>query len=193
MDKDFFPRSVVSAFDRILSEFGFSVVESDDSAVELASSNMRIYLTYDWRHSYELEIGFYQIVNGTRTPTIPYNLGEVFRECNVPDNEKYSYLQSSKQNDVVEFLINASQRLVTHCQGCLTGGAETFEAIAKRRSWEASEYTHKVQLASVRERADAAWRNKSYREFVDLLEEFAAWLPDSDREKFEYAVKKCAP
>jgi hypothetical protein len=49
-----------------------------------------------------------------------------------------------------------------------------------------------VQLEGVRAKADTAWREKRYQEFVDLLKPLEAGLSIAERKKLEYAVKATA-
>lgn len=191
MNATFVVDTVRTAFSKVIEDFGFVVVESDDSSVKLDSSVVSIEITYDWRNSYEVGIGLCELRNGIRTQAIPFNLGEVFRELQVPDSDRSSFIQSSKENEVVAFLNNAAEKLVSYCPLCLAGDSGMFAAIAKRRGVESIEYTRKVQLASVRDRADKAWQQKRYRDFVGLMEGFASWLPESDKKKLEYALKTC--
>lgn len=193
MNTMFVRNTVDTAFARIMTRFGFAVSNSDDTSVVLDSSTVRINVTYDWRDSYEVDVALSQLQNGIPSPSIPFNLGEVFRELQVPNADNVSFLQSSKEADVVAFLRETAERLATYCHSCLGGDATQFEAIAKRRSREALEYTRKVQLASIRERADDAWRNKRYGDFIGLMEGFANWLPDVDKKKLEYAIKQSRP
>ncbi len=193
MNATFVVDTVRTAFSKIMADYGFVVVESDDSSVRLNSSAVSIDITYDWRNSYEVGIGLCEVRNGVRTQSIPFNLGEVFRELRVPDSDRVSFIQSSRENEVVAFLNNAADNLDRYCQQCLAGDSGIFGAIAKRRGFEAIEYTHKVQLASVRERADKAWQQKKYREFVGLMGGFVSWLPESDKKKLEYALRHCGP
>lgn len=192
MNAKFLSDAVESAFAGLIAKYGFVVRDSDDTTVVLDSSSVRIDITYDWRNSFEVDVGISELRNGVPSPSIPFNLGEVFRELQVPNADRVGFLQSSKEADVVTFLNKTAERLATYCDSCIVGDAKQFEAIARRRSHEAMEYTRKVQLASVRERADQAWRNKRYREFVVLMEGFASWLSDADKKKLEYAIKQCS-
>lgn len=174
-----------------METYAFVVTDANDGTVILDSSSVRIIITYDWRNSYEVGVGLSELVNGVQTPSIPFNLGEVFRELRVPDADRVSFMQSAKENDVVIFLNETAGRLMTFCGSCLVGDTGQFKAIAKRREHESLEYTRKVQLASIREQADKAWQNGRYPDFVALMEGFASWLPDSDNKKLEYAKKQC--
>lgn len=192
MNTQFLSGAVASAFAAVIAKYGFVVRNWDDATVVLDSPSARINITYDWRNSFEVDVGISELRDGVQSPSIPFSLGEVFRELQVPNADRVSFFQSSKEADVVTFLNETAQRLASHCDSCLAGDAKQFEAIASRRSREANAYTRKVQLASVRERADCAWREKRYREFVLLMEGFASWLPDSDKKKLEYAIKQCS-
>jgi hypothetical protein len=93
---------------------------------------------------------------------------------------------------VREFLATAVENLEHYCQRILLGDGDAYSLVNERRSREALVYTQRVQLEGVREKADTAWREKRYREFIDLLEPLKASLSNSEYKKLEYAMKATA-
>jgi hypothetical protein len=191
INEGMFSRKVESAFSPLIANFDFKIVESDDGYVRLDSPFVSVDVTYDFRKSYEVGVEFFELRNGLRHPNIPFNLGELFREHSVPDANRASFFQSSKEDDVVVFLREAATRLVEYCEPCLLGSSKTFESLAQRRSVEAAEYTRKMRIESVRGRAEEAWRTKNYRGFIALFNGLADSLPESDQKKLAYAIKQC--
>jgi hypothetical protein len=189
--KNMFSKNVESAFSVLIANYDFSIVESYDGYARLDSPFVSIDVTYDFRKSFEVGIEFYELRDGVRHPTIPYNLGEVFREHSVPDAHKASFFQNSNEDQVLVFLREAATRLVQYCEPCLRGEPKTFTALAQRRSIEAREYTRKMQIESARVRAEEAWRKKNYQGFIAVYQGLADSLPESDKKKLEYAIRQC--
>jgi predicted RNA binding protein with dsRBD fold (UPF0201 family) len=191
MIENVFSEKVKAAFSGLIADYGFRIVESDDSYVRLDSSNASIDVNYDRDKSFEVGIELYELMEGQRIPKIPYNLGEVFREHGVPDANRTSFFQSTDEEAVITFLAKAAALLAKHCEPCLVGDPVTFTALAQRRALEALEYTRSVKYASVNERAKEAWQAKNYCAFVDMLSDPSIALTKTDHMKLEYAKKQC--
>lgn len=190
-NKDF--RLIVrKAMSTVMDAYGYDVVESesDDCYVRLDSTRSSIQVLYDCHHSFEVAVTFSELENGCLLRRVPFNLGEVFRECEVPDSPRHCYFQSTEISKVEEFLTATSDLLLRYCDSILNGDPQAFAAVNERRKREAAAYTNQVQIDSVRKQADDAWRNQRYEEFISLLREYKDWLSDADRRKFEYASKK---
>lgn len=185
-----FEAVVLDAFAPIMSKHGYSLVESDDSYVRLDSRNCSIQMHYDRHRSFEVGVGFSELVNGECQRRTPFNLGEVFREFGVPDADAISFSQSSDITSVRNYLVSVVERLMTYCEPILIGDCGAFKQVNHRRSVESAAYTRQIQLQSVRGQADRAWIDKDYQEFANLLSKFRDMLPESDQRKLEYAEKK---
>ena len=182
--------SVVSdTFDSIMLRYGYDLVASDDSYVRIDSHVSSIQLHYDRRRSFEVGLEFSELANGESLRRTPFNLGEVFRECSVPDADSASFFQSADILQVRRFLASVAETLVTYCEPVLRGDHGFFEAVGHRRSDEAAAHTRQIQLQSVRDEADLAWRDKEYQAFVHLLVKFRDVLSEADQRKLEYAEK----
>lgn len=170
--KVMFESMVLDAFSPIMAKYGYELVESDDCYVRLDSQNSSIQLHYDRRRSFEVGVGFSELVNGECLRRIPFNLGEAFRECGVPDANTSSFFQSGDISQVRCYLASVADRLMNYCEPILTGDRGFFEAVNHRRSVEAAAYTRQIQFQSVRDEADRAWRDREYDKYVNLLAEF---------------------
>lgn len=184
-----FESLVRDAFASILRRYGYRVVEADDNNVRLDSVDSTIIVRYDRRRSFEVGVNFSELENGQPKRRIPFSLGEVFRDFSVPNATKIDFLQSSDLNSVRKFLVTAAENLENYCASILRGEHAAFSSVNERRSREALAYTQQVQIQSLRPKADIAWREKRYQEFVDLLGEFKSDLPIADQKKLEYAMK----
>jgi uncharacterized protein HemY len=85
--------------------------------------------------------------------------------------------------------VTAAENLESFCGSILRGESTAFSSVNDRRSREALAYTQQVQIQSLRLKADTAWREKRYQEFVDILGEFRSVLPIADQKKLDYAMK----
>jgi hypothetical protein len=189
MNNNFLAEAVRSAFGSIINDYGFVVTESESWLVRLESGQVIISITYDFSRSYEVSVGVCKLVGGVSMPNPPFNLGEVFRAAGAPTTSRVSCFQSTNMEEVSIFLIELAKQMGLHCQKCLCGDDGMFTALQRLRSAEASEYTREVQLNVSLKRANEAWKNKRYDEFVLLLKEFVSQLSDSDKRKFEYAME----
>lgn len=187
-----FRTDVLNALAPIIREYGYRVAESDDGYVRLDSDNASIQVVYDRRRSFEVAVTFSEQENGNLLRRIPFNLGEVYREFEVPESSKRCYFQSADVANVRAFLADTCGLLLDHCRPILAGDRDAFEAVNERRSREAESYTRQVQMAAVRKQADDAWRNKRFEEFVNLLGTFRDALSDAEKKKLDYALKKSA-
>lgn len=187
-----FESIVREAFASVIERYGYRVVNADDSNVRMDSENSTIIARYDCRRSFEVGVNFSELVDGEVRRRILFSLGEVFREFSVPNAEEIDFLQSSDFSRVREFLSTVADNLERYCQRILLGDDDAYSAVNERRQREALAYTQQVQLEGVRAKADTAWREKRYREFVDLLEPLEAGLSIAERKKLEYAMKATA-
>lgn len=187
-----FESLVRNAFASIIQCYGYRVVDANDSSVRMDSVDSTIIVQYDRRRSFEVGVDFSELENGQPKRRIPFSLGEVFREFSVPNAANLDFLQSSDLSSVQKFLATAAENLDKYCGSILNGDPAAFASVNERRSREALAYTQQVRIQSVRTKADSAWREKRYQEFVDLLGEFKSVLPIADQKKLDYAMKTLA-
>lgn len=187
-----FVADVTTAMAPIIIEYGYQVIDSDDSYIRLDSGNASIQVRYDRRRSFEIGVGFSEQRDGRIMRRIPFDLGEVFREFGVPEAEARGFLQTSDPTKIRNLLAITCRLLLDHCRPILRGDMDAFAAVNERRSKEAASYTQHVGIEAVRNRADEAWRSRRYQEFVDLLGGFRAGLSDADQKRLDYAARKAA-
>jgi hypothetical protein len=181
---------VMDSFASVMSMHNYVLIASSDSYVRIDSHDTSIQVHYDYRRSFEVGVEFCELVNGKCCRRIPFNLGEVFREFEVPDANSISFFQSCDILEVHRYLVFIADILVSCCEPILAGDRSYFMSLNNRRSIESAEYTRHVMLRSVRNSADQAWHANEYQQFVDLLAEFEDVLPRHDQMKLEYAKKK---
>ena len=186
-----FSKIVEISFSGLITRYGFKMAEATEAHARLDSPAVSVDLNYDLRQSHEVGVELFVLKDGKRCPAIPYSLGEVFRNCLVPDADKLSFFQSGNEGDVAAFLTEAAGLLDQYCEPCLRGAPEAFESLANQRSIEAARYTGKMRIASVRGRADEAWRRKDYQGVVDCFAELSDSLSEPDQKKLAYAMKHC--
>ena len=170
--------------------YQFRLMAADDTYVRLDSLKCSIQVQYDRARSFEVGVEFCELVNGECSGRVPFNLGEVLRECGAQDVHAASFFQSRDLLQVRGYLIDVVDRLLEYCEPVLKGDHHRFEAVRRRRTLESADYTRRIRLQSVRAEAHAAWQARRYGQFVLLFEEFMDLLPKSDRKKLEYAKEK---
>jgi len=174
----------------IIREYGYRLFESDDRYVRLDSDTTSIQVAYDRRGSFDINVSFSEQENGVLLRRFPFDLGEVYRGFGVPDASNRCFLQSKDLSKVSAFVKATCDLLLEHCHPILRGDREAFAAVNDRRTREAATYTRQIRVEAVREKAEKAWRNEEYKEFVNLLGEFRDMLSDAERKKLDYASRK---
>jgi hypothetical protein len=185
-EKDF-RKDVVDAF-RSLEALGFRCSTASSDSVRLENDKVVVEVHYDHRRSFE--VGVELSLKGSHPGLEVYSLRDVFRESGVPDADRHSFFQSQDYELAIQFLNETATLLASYSRPILLGEIQSFIALEDRQSREAKAYTLSIQLAGVRKQADVAWHKQSYRDFIDLLENYQEVLPESDRKKLEYARHK---
>jgi hypothetical protein len=83
-----------------------------------------------------------------------------------------------------------TQILERHGDGMLRGDFATFRRMEEVSARRAREYTVGIVDGPVRNAADAAWKNKDYREAKRLYESIQGNLTDVETKRYAYAAKR---
>ena len=184
-----FRDAVLASCKELIADRGFNLRVGDESYVALESRGAIISFSYDRNRAFETNIGI-ATKSMEEAGIIPYNLGEVMREFNVPRSKERSYLQSSSLERVAEFVKDAREALIQYCKPIVDGDPVAFEKVRNRRAVESKQYTLEVMLAGIREEVEEAWRTKNYSKYRGLLAGFEPVLSESEKKKLAFAATK---
>jgi hypothetical protein len=182
-----FGRDVVVALS-CLEAFGYQLTKSSPEHVRFENNAVVLDVRYDRSRSFDVDFEF--SLKGDHPALETYRLRDVFREMDVPNADRESRFQSQNYDLVIDFLKRSAISLAEYATPILTGDLRSFEALERRQSSEAKTYTQGLQLSSVRKKAEIAWHEQRYAEFINLLQGFNEVLPESDRKKIDYARRK---
>jgi hypothetical protein len=175
----------------VLSAHGFKCTATRDFYVRLESSSAAIDVRYDVHRSYEVSVEFARIVSGGWAPEPPFNLGEIYRVLSVPDTAK-SFWQTTDYESALAFLRATAIVLRDYCSDVFCESSAVFEALGVQRAKESHAYTGDIRLGGLQPRADVAWKQGDYAEFVRLLKPVEEFLSPADARKLKYAEKRAA-
>lgn len=182
---------VIAGCKKLICEYGFRLRNGGESYVEIESNNVVISFAYDRVRAFEVNVGI-GLKSMEESGGIPYNLGEVMRQFNVPRSEERSYLQSSSLERIADFVNEACEALIEHCKPILVGDQVAFESVRSKRAGESKRYTLEIGLDSIRKEADEAWRAKDYAKYRGLLTGFESVLTESEKKKLEFSIAKAS-
>lgn len=172
--------SAVIASSGSLRHFGMTPSGDGDEVAMFMSSTAALTVSYDRTLSHEVGIE----IGRVGSSEIPFNLGEIFREYEIAAS---SFFQTSDQKLAVDFVKQSLEQLVSHAAPVLRGDEAAFQRLSTRRNFEARSYTTQMRLASIRPRAEDAWRAHNYLEFARLMEPVAQDLAATDLRKLSFA------
>lgn len=185
-----FKQDVTRVFKSVIEHGEFDCAEASDVHVRLESDKIVLQVVYDRHRSFELAVEVSRKFGVDDNPTIPYNLGEIFRYFGVPRADEQWFFQGMDYRAAIDFLDYVAQTLETHGSSLLKGEESTFNGLAKLRTAEAAAYTHSLNMASVRLEAEKAWHQKNYLEYVRLMKPYDEALSGSEKRKLAYATKQ---
>lgn len=184
-----FRDAVLTNCEELIAAHGFRLRDGDESCVALDSSSVIISFAYDRVRAFELNVSI-ATKSKEEAGTIPFSLGEVMREFNVPRSKERSYLQSSSLEQVAIFVRDVCEALIQYCKPILDGDAAAFERVRAGRAIASKQYTLELRLAGIRKEVDEAWRTKDYSKYRALLAGLESVLSESEKKKLEFAATK---
>jgi hypothetical protein len=184
-----FQDAVVDSCDALMQEYDFAVCTAGDSHVSLASELVSIAFHYDRARAYELSIAISRKSFEVRG-VIPFSLGEVLREFNVPKANSSSYIQSPSIDSIAQFIREVCELLMAFCAPVLKGEPRAFENLRARRAAESQHYTVSVRLAGIRKDVDEAWRAQDYTKYRNLLTGLESVLSEVEKKKLGFAQRR---
>jgi hypothetical protein len=178
-----FPKAVSESFS-FLSSRGFRQVWADPNSVRYESQHAYVTVFHE-ELSYEIDLEIGSI--DQRSMCFPRSTIMLLFEPEklaLPDSRSY-VAQTAEQ------ISRGVSKLASQFAGYVNAGLfddpklfEHLRDVSDRRSRERAE---EIELADVRQKLEAAWRERNYAEVVNLLEPMRAELTGSELKKLEFS------
>ncbi len=182
-----FVSSAKSAFQFLITEYGFSIIEEEPTFIRYETTAVFINI-YHGRQSYEIgfECGLKRIEEASRyrLPVILLGLlGEKAREIR-------AYYQANEQEVIANCLVKLASLVKDYCSPVLQGDDIAFARIANVSSSENRALTEKYSIDPIKRKAEAAWSDKNYEKVISLYGSIKGSLSEIEKKRFDYACKR---
>lgn len=176
-DLDMFNQLVHDSLDQLLIENGYRITEESEGYVQYSSGRVTLIFTYDER---EKSNHFY----------IAENEDDEFP---IGDKLIKSIFHSSLriENLPSDVFVDNINRLLSETEGkTIMIGTDAYEKIKDYVESESRSYTNDLLRRQFIQKADLAWKNKDYREFLNNIDRISKEeLPPSYLLKYKIAHK----
>jgi hypothetical protein len=165
-----------------LGDLGFSEIESLPTIVRYQQGELEIDI-YHGRQSYE--VGFGITRHGVR-----YTISELVRAADPDAAARYRNYAATTPDGVAEGLTRLAELVRRYGRRALRDDPRFFATLDKqKKSWR-EEYALDVLAGQLRPKADAAFRNRDYREAAELYEKIRPRLTATELKKLALAKER---
>jgi hypothetical protein len=179
-------------FSFLVDEFGFHAHETDDYKVVWNKEPYHISICYDAHRSYELDMGYGYYgsddIDDSQAHGCPhYDLYEILQYADI----KYdSFLcQASNAESLSTLLKKMAELLHVACRKVDLFVPETFDSLCEIRTKNCSIY----ERHNLTKQGNHFWESKNYSSLIQLYEIHAEILTPLEKQRLDYAQKKCCP
>lgn len=175
-------------FDPIGERFDLNCVSSSESNVRYENARVVLLVTLDRRGSGELgvEIGR----RSDRYPGPPFSLGEILRLRGVEDAVVASGTMIGDEARLPALLSRLADLTNRHASDFLAGNEFSFSQAQSLRNRESADFERRSRIATLRSRAEVAWRARDYEAVVNALDPIEDQLSPADRLKLDHCRKR---
>jgi len=168
---------------RYLTDSGFRVLSADATIVRYSSTRVFVNV-YHGRLSYELGIEVGLVGSGAE----PGYALEAFVRLSDPESaSRIRNFVATTPDEVRVGLQRLAQQLKQHVEPALQGNTAIFAELHRQREEWSKSYAAEVLAGQIRPEADAAFRARDYRRFIELLSKIENALTSAEKQKLEYA------
>ena len=174
-------------FDYLVSAYLYQCVGSSEDCVRYENDDVFVNVRFDNGWSYELDVEVGQkgvLFNGQERP---FNLGEILRLRGVEKKEKYTFVQTSNQEYLINAIEHLAELLKRYAKDFLQGDQAAFLSITSLRERECEDYEIEQELKSVRNEVAKAWDKKDFEKIIQLYTPVERYITPSEMKKLEYA------
>jgi hypothetical protein len=175
------------AFRFLERDYGFRLVENDETSLRYESPEGVFVNVYHGRSSYELKFEVGRL-DSAATDERFYPVD--FVELSGVSEE--SFFQASNAERVRRYLPELARVLAEHGSSALRGDPFVFKRLRDIQASRSDSLLLSWKLADARAEADAAWRDKNYSRVVQAYEPLKEHLMPSERKKLDYAKSHSA-
>ena len=183
-DKLGFREEVLSNFNFLITDYSFQCMKTEVTFVRFESKKLFVNV-YHGRTSYEFgfEIGKLDM------PEREHSLSELMELEGVIANPGDGYFQTSTKEGVQKCLPKLADLVKQYAKRLLAGDMSILEKLAIVQQKRYDNYLKEMELSRILPEAEEAWREKRYKEYIELLEPIEKELSLSKLKKLEYARK----
>jgi hypothetical protein len=186
-----FPETVLMFFRFLIEDFGFAVIKQDSTLVRFESGDVFVNI-YHGRASYEVGIEIGELRSNTGLPEFGYTLGEIISASDPEAGAAYRADHITEPELIEKYVSKISELVKNFAPLALVGNKDFFKRVSDLQARKSNKYLKNLELNRVRSEVEIAWRNKNYKQVVELFEPVAGDLTTSEIKKFDYAKRKLA-
>jgi hypothetical protein len=183
-----FSQAVLTSFRFLIAEFGFKCVKQETTLVRYESSSVFVNI-YHGRSSYELGVEIGELRRNSDVPEFGFTLGEIISLTDTKIGSMYPY-QITKPELISKYISQLAELVKKYAVSALIGDRVFFEQLSSSQLRKSEEYIKDMKLTEVRTKGEVAWREKNYKQVVELYGSVEGDLTLSERKKLEYARRK---
>lgn len=183
-----FENAVKISFLFLEKEYGFKCIESGPYFVKYQSLDVYVSLVFDGDRSYELYCQIGRNDNYRDTGMLPIDLADVINFYLQP-HTKYIFCRATDEECLMRYINEYSTYLLEYGKELLNGSRDVFNEIAMFRDNLTERYAKDNDLRQLEVELDRAWKNKNFKNIVELLEPVQENIPVLFQKKLIYAKK----
>jgi hypothetical protein len=167
-----------------LRDYGFTVYESTPTIVRFRKEEFEVNI-YHGRRSYEIGM---EICREDRC----YSIEALVRLTDRESADRFRYYAATTPEGVLEGVKQLASIVRQYGDQALRGDSPTFGALAAQRAAMGKALAEETLAHQIRPKAEAAFRNRSYREAADLYEKILPSLTPTELKKLAFAKDRAS-
>lgn len=183
-----FETLVVDNFRFLVDSFGFALKDAEPTRVIYKSLDVYV-IVFHGRGSYQVDFEMGLISSG-----VPgFRLADLSADVSSGPLGGRSSLQASDHASLEAVVPQLAQFLQAHATDGLLGKRDFFETLDMRRQVRAASVTQGYVMQSVRERAESAWKDRRFADYVVIMEPHLPLATRAEMLKYDYCRKRKLP
>lgn len=183
-----FKEAVLSAFNFLITDYGFRCVKKDITLVRYESKNIFVEAYFN-NSTGELEVllgSSGEHIDNRRE----FYLYELVHSKDQNVSTGFPMFTAHNHKQMVQSLRQLATLLKKYGKDLLKGDTDKFKQLIKWRQSESDMLTRKMQFGNDRAKADTAWHEKDYAKVIKLYETIKEDLTLIELKRLEYAKRR---